>query len=53
MKEIIILDDLPIVLTKDRHWRPKGATTQGAIVFLPEDAILVIRPIIKEVKNKN
>lgn len=44
MNEIKILDKLPVVLTKDRNWRPKAKIKAGSILLLPEDAIVVIAP---------
>ena len=53
MSEITILERFPIILTKDRKWlsdtksnlvEQKGLH-DGSIVILPDDAILVSRPI--------
>lgn len=40
MGEIIILDELPIVLTK-KVWVPDGPADSGAVIILPNDAVLV------------
>lgn len=47
---IQILEFLPIVMTKDKNWKPKPATRHGSIIYLPKDAILV-KPPKKEVKD--
>lgn len=52
MKEITILYTPPIVLTKDKNWRPKPNKTKGAIIYLPDDAVLVVPHFISEVKEK-
>ncbi len=46
MEQLKILDFLPIVLTKDRQWAEEAERRikplrGGAVVLLPEDAILV------------
>jgi len=45
VKEIEILNDFPIVLTKDVDWEPPVAKS-GAIILLPEDAVLVAIPYV-------
>lgn len=47
MKEITILDKLPIILTKDAEWEPPVAMP-GTIILLPEDAILVVEKEVNE-----
>ena len=44
MKEIKIINDPPIIFTKDRVWlaQAKPEFKPGAIVVLPEDAILYV-----------
>lgn len=44
MEEIIILSKIPVVLTKQVGWKPMTPVKEGAIIVLPEDAILVIPP---------
>lgn len=54
MKEIIILYEFPLILTKDKHfisqlkdWKEKAPPHYrgGRILVIPEDAILVMPPI--------
>lgn len=46
---IKIIDFVPIIMTKDKNWRPRSIAKPGAIIYLPKDAIL-IKPIKKEIK---
>lgn len=39
-----IIDFMPVIMTKDKDWKPKVATEPGAIIHLPKDAIL-IKPV--------
>jgi hypothetical protein len=41
MSEIKVLETFPIVFTKDKTWKPTSPKP-GAIIVLPEDAILVL-----------
>jgi hypothetical protein len=41
MSDIVILDELPVVLTKE-VWEPKRPVKAGSILRLPSDAVLVI-----------
>jgi hypothetical protein len=43
-KEIEILDKAPIILTKDKDWDSAIKMEPGAIIILPDDAVLVIPP---------
>lgn len=45
MKDIEILYEFPVILTKDKDWRVKQVAKSGAIIILPEDAVLVALPI--------
>ena len=52
MKDIQIIPDVPAIFTKDKEWVKQNHIVQnGSIVLLPEDAVLVMPPIIKEVRN--
>lgn len=52
MREIVILYTPPIVLTKDKNWKPKQDNKiAGAIIYLPDDAVLVVPPKIREKKS--
>ncbi len=53
MKEITILDEMPFLLTKDKDWKPNPVGKAGTVIFLPEDAILVIKPPLVEVKDND
>ena len=44
MAEIPIINQLPIVFTKCADWGKDVKIEAGAIVHLPEDAVLVVLP---------
>lgn len=46
MSEIKIIDFMPIIITKDKSWRPRVKVKPGAILYLPADAIL-LKPVEK------
>lgn len=47
--KIEIIDFLPIIMTKDKSWKPLAKVAKpGAIIYLPKDAIL-LKPIKKGV----
>ena len=62
--EITVLTESPVIFTKNKEWIDMGAQDirlqPGAIILLPEDAILLTLPIttsnylgdINEIKNK-
>lgn len=45
---IQILDEFPVILTKDVMFKPKQVAKSGAIILLPQDAVLVIAKSTKE-----
>jgi hypothetical protein len=47
MKEIKILDFIPIVVTKDKTWKPHNVLKPGSILCLPPHAIL-IKPVVRK-----
>lgn len=65
MKEIKILDTLPLIFTKDQNFiknisEQKNIREQnhvhpnsGKIILLPEDAVLVLLPLIKYNEKKS
>lgn len=50
-KQIRILTEYPAILTKDKEWanRYKPRIEPGAIVILPEDAVLVLPPEVMSI----
>jgi len=57
MKEITILNEPPVILTKDVNFmnkiKKRGINKSGDIILLPEDAILVQMPIYKIIDSKS
>lgn len=50
MREIIIMNQPPVIFTKDRKWLDEEADhiklEPGALICLPEDAVLYEPPLI-------
>ena len=48
---ITILDNFPVILTKDRAFydRMDGRARAGQVIILPEDAILIDMPTITNI----
>jgi hypothetical protein len=53
MTDITILEQFPVVLTKDNTWKPLQLGRSGAIIYLPEDAVLVMPMIITAPDEKS
>lgn len=53
MNEILILDEMPIILTKEKSWIHINEIKPGRIIFLPDDAVLVIAPKRIELKEQS
>ena len=48
-KEIIILEEPPMIFTKDADFLERKDFRQGQIILLPEDAVLIKMPIYKAI----
>lgn len=51
MKEIQILDGLPVIFTRDKEWVKqfaRDALRPGQIIVLPEDAVLASPTVVEQ-----